>query len=220
MSPRSVAICHPELAALCDELEQLMKASDLALCEYVRLRAEASAQGDNQPLHHLADKAERASERAGNALYKVLRPALPALLAAVREVPGLALADDSPQMPHSDPSDCPTWHDWCHCSVEALELSIDAHEAIAAERDRLLAREARAARIEAVVTLVIGERTCMITHCGHPDGWTCLDTEEHARTEPGRFSDEFRAAVLRGDFRCYVCTLRAALACGATIAPV
>lgn len=39
--------------------------------------------------------------------------------------------------PHTDPKDCPTWYDWCHCTVDALEHNIQrAQTAEAALKDR------------------------------------------------------------------------------------
>lgn len=55
--------------------------------------------------------------------------------ALVRQVDGLLQGtplqtseDDPVAMPHSDPADCPTWHDWCHCTVENLEWNIARSE--------------------------------------------------------------------------------------------
>jgi hypothetical protein len=45
------------------------------------------------------------------------------------------------EYPHNDPNACPTWHDWCHCTVEVLEHNIkraeDAEEMVQLAAKRL-----------------------------------------------------------------------------------
>lgn len=75
----------------------------------------------------------------------------------------LATSEDDPMaMPHTDPSGCPTWNDWCHCTVDALECAYEELERVEAERDQwvVVARERRerAERAEAAGKRLTDER--------------------------------------------------------------
>lgn len=77
---------------------------------------------------------------------------LAALLAWHGVARPLATSEDDPMaMPHTDPVGCPTWHDWCHCTVDALEY---AHK----ELDQWVVRRESAERAEAAGKRLTDER--------------------------------------------------------------
>lgn len=101
-------------------------------------------------LCRIADSAEVLLFRGGERLGRIDGR----LDALVRQVDGLLAKgvplqtseDDPMAMPHTDPADCPTWHDWCCCTVENLEHNIDR-----AEKAEALLSDAQAAAANAIM---------------------------------------------------------------------
>ena len=50
---------------------------------------------------------------------------------------------------------------------------------------------------------------CRVIHCGHPQGFTCLDTREHARDNPSEYDAKFRSELIDTDEHlCDACLMK------------
>jgi hypothetical protein len=52
---------------------------------------------------------------------------------------------------------------------------------------------------------------CDVVHCDMPNGWTCYDDCQLAKSGGGKFTADFRIKLANGDRLCRACRLRAIL---------